>query len=121
SPGSNRPAGISQTYPSAAWRNCRSSSTRGSAESGGSSSGTMALAPGWRTISSCPWEPSGNLTVSTSRLITRPRYFRSEEIKLIQGNMGRVSGPHKGLEHRSEPDYRDFGGFGEEIGEFAAE
>src|SRR5262245_2159851 len=81
----------------------------------------MALAPGWRTISSCPWDPSGNLTVSTSRLITRPWYFRSVEIRLIGANMGRGPSPHKGLEHRPEPNYRNLGGFGEQIGKLAAE
>ena len=77
SPGSSRPAGISQRYPLAAWRNWRSKMTRGSAEPGGSRKGTTAAAPGWRIISSCPVLPSGNFTVSTSRSMTRPEYFRS--------------------------------------------
>src|SRR6185312_10907102 len=52
------------------------SSTSGSVPDGSLRKGSTALAPGWRTISSVPVEPSGNRTVSTSRLMMRPVYSR---------------------------------------------
>src|SRR6476661_9365173 len=46
-----------------------------------SSTGTTALAPGCRIISSDPVDPSGKRTTSTSSEMIRPVYFRTEETR----------------------------------------
>src|SRR6266550_3394957 len=48
----------------------------GSGPCGSDANGTTAAAPGCRMISSWPVDPSGNRTVSMSRLITRPEWIR---------------------------------------------
>src|SRR6266566_6770093 len=76
SPGSRRPAGISSNDPFVAYRYCWMSSTVGSSPRGSEANGTTAAAPGCRTISSSPVEPSGKRTVSLSRSMTRPLWIR---------------------------------------------
>src|SRR5438445_3209184 len=56
----------------------------GSVAAGSESTGTTAAAPGCRTISSSPVEPSGKRTVSTSSVITRPLYTRIEPPSVLE-------------------------------------
>src|SRR5688500_7436264 len=94
---------------SAAWRTGRIMTTRGAAASGSSRKGSTAGAPGCRTITSLPVDPSGNRTVSTSRLMTRPECTRSVATGATAGLLPRREAVRVEHGHRPEAERLDAG------------
>src|SRR6185312_6481125 len=82
----------------------------GSSPAGSLRNGSTRLAPGCLTISSSPVDPSGKRTVSRSRLMMRPVYWRAEDTRpgsAILWVCGEFDAVGAVLEHRPELHRRD--------------